>query len=83
LQVKFDPRAAGLRTATVSIANNDGNENPYNFAIQGRGGVPGAEVFGVKFNDLDADGARDEGEAGLAGWTIFGDLDGDGALDAV
>ncbi|MDX1449199.1 MAG: SdrD B-like domain-containing protein, partial [Acidimicrobiia bacterium] len=25
---------------------------------------------GTKFNDLDADGVRDEGEPGLAGWTI-------------
>lgn len=33
----FDPSAAGLRSATVSIANNDNNENPYTFAIQGSG----------------------------------------------
>lgn len=34
-QVTFDPSALGLRTATLSIANDDGNENPYDFAIQG------------------------------------------------
>jgi Calx-beta domain len=37
--VVFDPSAAGLRTATLSIANNDPDENPYNFSIQGTGTV--------------------------------------------
>ena len=36
-QITFDPSADGLRTATVSIANNDTDENPYTFAIQGTG----------------------------------------------
>ncbi|MCW1147077.1 choice-of-anchor D domain-containing protein [Flavobacterium lacisediminis] len=36
-QITFDPSADGLRTATLSIANNDSNENPYTFAIQGNG----------------------------------------------
>ncbi len=34
-QITFAPAAAGTRTATVSISNNDTNENPYTFAIQG------------------------------------------------
>ena len=32
--VVCDPSAAGLRTATLSIANDDSDENPYNFSIQ-------------------------------------------------
>ena len=36
-QVTFDPSASGTRIATVSIASNDVNENPYTFAIQGVG----------------------------------------------
>lgn len=36
-EITFTPTAAGLRTATLSIANNDSNENPYDFAIQGTG----------------------------------------------
>ena len=36
-QITFNPSSTGLRTATVSIANNDGDENPYDFAIQGTG----------------------------------------------
>jgi hypothetical protein len=38
-QVTFDPSAVGLRQATISIANNDADENPYNFSIQGTGTV--------------------------------------------
>ncbi len=34
-EITFTPTAGGLRTATLSIANNDGDENPYNFSIQG------------------------------------------------
>ena len=38
---------------------------------------------GVKFEDLDADGAaREAGEPGLPGWTIYVDYDNDGVLDA-
>ena len=40
--VSFDPSAAGTRVATLSIANDDANENPYDFAIQGRGVAPPA-----------------------------------------
>ena len=36
-QITFDPSADGLRTATISITNNDADENPYTFAIQGTG----------------------------------------------
>lgn len=36
-QITFDPSGYGLRTATISIANNDSDENPYTFAIQGTG----------------------------------------------
>lgn len=36
-EITFTPSAGGLRTATLTIANNDGDENPYNFNIQGTG----------------------------------------------
>ena len=41
--VRFDPSARGLRTATVSIANNDSTENPYTFTVQGGGVAAGRE----------------------------------------
>ncbi len=36
-KVQFDPSDYGLREAAISIANNDTNEAPYNFSIQGTG----------------------------------------------
>ncbi len=36
-QVTFDPSGKGTRTATLSIANDDSNENPYNYSVQGIG----------------------------------------------
>jgi peptidyl-prolyl cis-trans isomerase A (cyclophilin A) len=38
-------------------------------------------VHGVKFNDRDGDGDRDDGEEGIAGATIYADLDDNGVLD--
>ena len=44
--ITFTPQAAGLRQAVVIIANNDADENPYTFAIQGTGTVaPPARLF--------------------------------------
>jgi VCBS repeat-containing protein len=39
-------------------------------------------VRGVKFNDLDGDGVRDATEPGLAGWTVYADLNNNRRLDA-
>lgn len=36
-RINFDPMVLGLRSATVSIANDDPNEDPYTFAISGVG----------------------------------------------
>lgn len=38
-------------------------------------------VTGLVFDDLDGDGLRDAGEAGVEGWTVFVDADTDGVLD--
>lgn len=35
--ITFQPTAAGVRTTTVTIVNNDADENPYTFLIQGTG----------------------------------------------
>ncbi len=70
--IEFDPSAKGTRTAEVSIDNNDSDENPYNFDIQGTGAntapaTADAEVFGYQnevntiststFSFSDADGS--------------------------
>jgi len=41
-----------------------------------------ASKSGMKFHDLDADGAKDAGEPGLSGWTVFVDYNGNGSYDA-
>jgi hypothetical protein len=82
LQVKFDPHAQGIRTANVAVFDNDSDEGTYNFAVKGNGVVPGAQTFGAKFDDRDGDGQQDAGEPGMAGWTVFGDLNDNGILDA-
>ncbi|MDA1048952.1 MAG: hypothetical protein O3C40_00530 [Planctomycetota bacterium] len=45
------------------------------------GNFKNVTVSGVKFNDLNSNGAKDAGEPGLAGWTIFDDDNGNGVLD--
>lgn len=40
-EVTFDPSASGLRTATVTISNDDFDEGTYDFAIQGKCVIPG------------------------------------------
>ncbi|WP_334114112.1 choice-of-anchor D domain-containing protein, partial [Paucihalobacter sp.] len=38
-QISFNPTTIGIKTATVQIANNDTNNNPYAFSIQGTGAL--------------------------------------------
>ncbi len=54
--IRFDPAELGLRTAIVSIANDDADENPYTFAIQGTGTTPEIAVsgFGIEIANGDA-----------------------------
>ena len=54
--VTFDPSSAGLRVATISIANNDLDEDPYNFSIQGIGlATPEITVLGNGESISDGD----------------------------
>ncbi|MDT8299959.1 MAG: choice-of-anchor D domain-containing protein [Sedimentisphaerales bacterium] len=57
-KVQFTPTSSGVRTATIQIANNDANENPYNFVIQGTGLVlttPEIDVLGNGYVIVDGD----------------------------
>ena len=56
LQVRFNPSAVGTRTATLSVGNNDANENPYDFALQGTGATAGQTYFA---NTAVFDGTND------------------------
>ena len=53
--VTFNPTAAGIRTATISIANNDTDENPYDFAIQGTGVAREINIQGNATSIVDGD----------------------------
>lgn len=55
--ITFDPSAADTRTATVSIANDDTNENPYTFAIQGQGCSFTLSATGQSFTALGGTGS--------------------------
>lgn len=67
--VAFSPSAPtiGVRTATISIANDDSNENPYTFLVEGYGDqtFPDTDEDGIPDNvdlDDDNDGLIDEYE---------------------
>lgn len=48
--VRFTPKAVGPRTASLHIASNDSDENPFNIAITGTG-IPGAPEITVEAPD--------------------------------
>ncbi len=77
--VRFDPAAEGVRSATISIANDDSDENPYNFSIQGTGllvATPEMAVSGQGVEIVAGDGSpspTDDTDFGLvliAGGTL-------------
>ena len=53
--ISFDPTSAGLKTAAVNIANNDCDENPYDFAIQGTGVEPEIDIAALGISIVDGD----------------------------
>lgn len=55
--VIFDPSGSGTRTAEISIVNDDLDENPYNFAIQGKG---------IIYGDINGDSTLDLADAIIA-----------------
>ncbi len=44
--IRFRPSSFGAKTATFSLPNNDSNENPYNFSLQGTGLAPEIRISG-------------------------------------
>ncbi|MBL4595748.1 MAG: choice-of-anchor D domain-containing protein, partial [Robiginitomaculum sp.] len=53
--ITFNPSALGARTASISIANNDADENPYTFAIAGTGITPEIDIAGNGVSIADGD----------------------------
>ncbi|MCV2361698.1 S8 family serine peptidase [Paucibacter sp. TC2R-5] len=46
------------------------------------GNFNSGRISGIKFNDLNGNGTRDDGEAALSGWTVFLDGNANDTLDA-
>ncbi len=63
LQITFNPSTDGVKNATVEIANDDADENPYTFAIRGTGITSLPTPY---FQSLNVDGPT----LTSAGWTI-------------
>ncbi len=77
-EVTFAPTGNGLRSAVISITNNDGDENPFDFDIQGTGLAPEIQVEGNSLAIPDGDTT-----AIAADYTDFGDADiSTGMVDA-
>lgn len=70
--ITFTPSSAGVKTATVSINNNDPDENPYTFVIQGTGSA----ISSPEINLVGNSNSITSGDAALvANDTDFGSLD--------
>ncbi|WP_298118233.1 choice-of-anchor D domain-containing protein [Flavobacterium sp.] len=50
--VTFSPTASGTRNTTLTIVNNDSNENPYDFVIQGTGTIVSSIDINVLGNTI-------------------------------
>ncbi len=77
--VGFNPGGIGTRTATISIVNNDANENPYDYALQGTGGTPEINIKS-QYNVSIADGDTTPSSTDQ---TDFGNVSMDGATVTV
>ena len=70
--VRFFPSTSGLKNATFSIANSDGDENPYNFSIRGTG----VDVGVAQEIQIEGNGSiipDNSTVTSINNWTILGD----------
>lgn len=75
-QVTFVPTTVGTRKATVRIASNDSDENPYTFTIQGQVAPAEADIYCSSNNTLMVDGDSNPDDNNC---TNFGQADVDSA----
>ena len=68
--VTFNPISTGLKNATLSIVNNDSNENPYDFSIKGTGISNEINILGNAVAIIDGDTTPS-----VTDWTDFGSAD--------
>jgi hypothetical protein len=71
--IRFSPTSEGSKTASISIANNDADENPYDITLNGTGTqLGGTGIFIDSGQSLGDASSKD---------VVLGDFDGDGDLD--
>ena len=71
--ITFNPVISGTFSATITINNNDSNENPYTFSVRGTGRAPEIAVRGgpsFEFNISDGDSTPNASDG-----TDFGSAD--------
>jgi hypothetical protein len=73
-QVAFSPQQSGLDTATIVIENNDADESPYDFVIQGAGldAVADINVSGNGVDIVDGDMTPDVADDTDFGTSLIG-----------
>ena len=83
--VTFTPTSTGPKTATVTIANNDPNENPYTFGLTGNGIGPEINVRQVATGIPSGTGIYDFGSIplGSSSLEITFTIDNLGTLDLI
>ncbi|NCC53356.1 MAG: choice-of-anchor D domain-containing protein, partial [Spartobacteria bacterium] len=69
--IQFDPRSLGERLATILIANDDADENPYTFTVKGTGVEPDMAVLGTNLAEI----VNGDVTPSLEDGTHFGDVD--------
>ncbi len=74
-QITFNPSASGLRSATITLTNNDADEGTYDFAIQGLGTDPEINLQGNSVSIVDGDATPS-----LTDFTDFGNVNIPGNL---
>jgi hypothetical protein len=70
--ITFTPTGTGPRTATLSIVNNDGSENPYNFYIEGNGVATAAGVSEIDVQGNSISIANGDNSPSIIDYTDFG-----------
>ncbi len=79
LVIAFDPSDVGVRTALVSIANNDTNNNPYTFVLAGEGTGAYSAITLQGFEGSAADTWTYTRAAGAGDIYVDGDTNAGGA----
>src|SRR5205085_1829382 len=79
LTIRLDSSSAGTKSGDVNISSNDGDENPFNFAITGK---VASSIGGGGADTLHGGSGNDSIVGGFGADQLFGD-DGDDKIDAV